>query len=89
MPLLVSLACTTPKTPNANAVPKHISGRRTTRISEGGDMVLPNAKVSERSQPTTTLNLPVSESAGSDSLHRLVDPYAARVWDSVSARDAP
>src|SRR5947207_8723465 len=36
--------------------------------------ILPNAKVSDGSQPPMTLNSSLSESAGSRSLHRLVGP---------------
>src|ERR1039458_442562 len=70
MPLLASLACATPRTPHAKAVPEHISSRRTTRISEGGVIVLPNNKVSDRSQPPLMLDLSLCESAGPGSLHR-------------------
>src|ERR1035441_8921449 len=48
MLLLVRLACAHPKTPNAKAVPEHISSRRTTRISEGGVIVLPNVQMGHR-----------------------------------------
>src|SRR5436190_19974394 len=37
-----------------------------------GRAIWPNAKVSDRSQPPLTLDLSVSEPAGSGSLHRLV-----------------
>jgi len=36
------------------------------------DVEMPNAKVSDRSQPPLTFGLSLSEPAGSDSLHRLV-----------------
>ena len=36
-----------------------------------GARMMPNVKVSDRSQPPLTLDLSASESAGSDSLHRL------------------
>jgi hypothetical protein len=35
----------------------------------------PNAKVSDGSQPPTSLNLSLSESVGSRSLHRLVGQF--------------